>query len=82
MVAGHDDVKTVVGVQTHSSEDRPCEEVNVKTTRENKEDNLRSVSALSLSSWHFFLCLADMVDSVFALPDIYLKSVVANKLWY
>ena len=54
LAAGHDGVKTAVGAQARSGEDRPHEEARVRT-REDMEDNLRSVSALSLSPHDMFL---------------------------
>ena len=73
----------------HSSEDNLRDEARVRTTRENVEDNSRSVcapSSRSLSSWHIVsLCPANAVDSAFIfcffLPDDYLKSVGTHKLF-
>ena len=48
LAAGHDDIKTAVGAQICSSENKPQEEACFRATRENVEDNSRFVSALLL----------------------------------
>ena len=77
-------MKRVVGAWMHNGEDRPCEEVHVRT-RENMNNNSRSVSALYLSPHDMLFLFVQLTRSTkfsycFFLPDKYLKSIVANKI--
>ena len=75
-----------VGTRMHSDEDRSHKEPRGRIRRWNVVENSKSVSALSLSSWHVVsLCPSNAVDSAFVLCFFsrqLLKSEVANKALY